>query len=125
MPATRQYGVALLVGGAVTAVAALARQGDPVFGGTGPVTLAAVACLYTATTLLVARHPELVWGRQTGSGLAAGVFAGGVTFGGTTLATALAPPGYPAAVVLGFGLGVFGFAAGHWNGTITEPASAE
>ncbi|MEZ3143357.1 hypothetical protein [Halobaculum sp. MBLA0143] len=124
MTSTRQYGVALLVGGAATAVAGLARQSDPVFGGTGPVTLAAVGCLYAATGLLVTRHPELVWGRRNGSSLAAGVFGGGLTFGGTTLAAALAPPGYPAAVALGLGLGVFGFAVGHWNGTDADPESA-
>ena len=111
----------MLVGTVAAAAVGVARAGDPVFGGTGPVGLAGVWGLYAATALLVARQPALVWGHDAG-GAPAGVFAGGLAFGGSLLARLLAPAGLSAAVALGAGLGVFGFAAGHWSGTDTERA---
>ncbi len=109
----QRYTVALLVGTVATGVVAVSR-GEPVGALlTAPQLSLATFCLYAAATEITLRFPALLWGDDAG-GLPAGVFAGGLTFGATALASGLPETVGIGPAVVGVGLCVFGAATGFW-----------
>ena len=116
MQRTRQYTLAALVATVVTVAVAVIRSGPPLTGGTGPYTLVAVFDLYAATTVVLLTRADALLTGDVGN-VASGVFTGGLTLGGTTLAGGLGSDGYAAAVAVGVGLCLFGAVTGYWMAT--------
>ncbi len=106
MNRNRRYLGALVVAGVVTAGVATQHQ--------SVVLLVGIFGIYVLATVLTLRYPALLWSRENGGGKAAGVFAGGMTFGTLSLAHGVGPPIHLGAGVLGFGLVVFGLSTGIW-----------
>jgi len=101
-----RYLSALVVASSVTAGVATQHQSI--------VLLVGIFQTYALATAITLRYPVLLWGGEHGGGKAAGVFAGGMTFGTLTLAQGVGPSVHLGAGVLGFGLVVFGLSTGIW-----------
>lgn len=101
-----RYVIALFVAGAITAGVATKFH--------SVILLTGIFQVFTVAIIILLRYPSLMWRTDSETRWPSAVFAGVTTFGVLALAHGISVEFHFGAGVLGFGLAMFGMAAGIW-----------